>query len=239
MTVIDFLYRGAPFSGETMRSASLGGIESSIVQLSEALARRGHDVTVFNGVSSERREFGVQWLPVGEALDHSRGEIGIAVASPMAFGETSFRSRIFWLHNPLKSWRTIRRGDVGPLLANRPHFVICGAYHATRVPRWLPSRGRTIIHHGIQEDFFRREPAPGAPQPRAIFTSQPYRGLDWLLGLWDEIKRQVPAAAFEVFAPKIYQAAANARRHALEGIRSGAVSRVPISHMNWRRRACN
>jgi glycosyltransferase involved in cell wall biosynthesis len=231
VTVIDFLYRGAPFSGETMRSASLGGIESSIVQLSEALARRGHDVTVFNGVSSERREFGVQWRPVGEALDQSRGEIGIAVASPMAFGETSFRSRIFWLHNPLKSWRTIRRGDVGQLLANRPHFVICGRYHATRVPRWLPSRGRTIIHHGIQEDFFRREPAPEAPQPRAIFTSQPYRGLDWLLGLWGEIKRLVPAAAFDVFAPKIHQAAANARRHALEGVSfRGSIARADLAH---------
>jgi hypothetical protein len=44
VTAIDFLHRGAPFSGETLRSGSIGGIESSIVQLAEALARRGHDV---------------------------------------------------------------------------------------------------------------------------------------------------------------------------------------------------
>ena len=229
MVVVDFLYPGTPFSGETMRSASLGGIENSIVQLAEALARRGHDVAVFNGVSAPRQEFGVQWWPLGEANKRARGQIGIAVATPSAFGGTSFRSHFFWVHNPLKSRRIIRRGHFWPLAKRRPFFVVLGDYHTCHVPRWLPSKGRCIIHNGIQEEFFRTDSAAEAPPPCAIFTSQPYRGLDWLLDLWGEIKRKAPAATFDVFAPKAHQAAANAARRQIEDVHfCGNISRLDL-----------
>jgi glycosyltransferase involved in cell wall biosynthesis len=229
LTTIDFLHPGAPFCGETLRSASMGGTESSVVQLAEALARRGHDVSVFNGIPAPRQEFGVQWWPFAEARRRARTNIGIAVATPKAFRGLSFKSRIFWLHNPLKSWRQIRRGNVWPLLKARPTFVLLGTYHANRVPGWLPSHGREIIEHGIHEDFFRKVPAPEAPPPRVIFTSQPYRGLDWLLDLWPEIKRQVPGARFDVFAPKVHQAAANADRTVLDGVTfRGSIARPAL-----------
>jgi glycosyltransferase involved in cell wall biosynthesis len=218
VSTIDFLHLGSPFSGGTLRSASMGGTESSVVQLAEALARRGHDVAVFNAIAAPRQEFGVSWWPISEAAKRSRGDIGIAVSTPKAFNGTSFRQHIFWLHNPLKSWRQIRRGNVWPLLKARPTFVLLGDYHAAHVPRWLPSAGRAIILHGVHGDFFRREPDAAAPPPRAIFTSQPYRGLDWLLDLWGNIKREVPAASFDVFAPKAHQAAANAKKSALDGV---------------------
>ncbi len=214
-----------------MRTSSIGGIESSVVQLAEALAQRGHDVAVFNGVPAHRREFGVEWRPIAEAGKRTRGDIGIAVATPKAFGGASFRCPIFWLHNPLKSSRVIRRGEFWPLLRMRPLIVVLGEYHLSRAPKWLPSRGRAIVHHGIQGDFFRPEPALEAPPPRAIFTSQPYRGLDWLLDLWAEIKRRVPAATFDVFAPKTHQAAANAERGALDGVSfCGSIPRGTLAH---------
>ncbi|MGO9171797.1 MAG: glycosyltransferase [Rhodomicrobium sp.] len=229
MSVIDILHNGTAFSGETLRSASMGGTESSIVQLAEALAKRGHNVTVFNGIEAHRYEFGVHWYPFPEAPGRAGGEIGIAVSNPKVFNGLSFSSHIFWLHNPLKSWRQIRRGNIGPLLKRRPYFVLLGRYHESRVPRWFPSSGRGIIHHGIHEDFFRKTPADRAPPPRAIFTSQPYRGLGWLLDLWGDIKRKVPAASLDVFAPKVYQAAANAQRAALDGVTfRGSISRLEL-----------
>ena len=218
VAVIDFLHKDAAFSGETLRSAPIGGTESSVVQLAEALAQRGHDVFVFNGVPAPRHEYGVHWLPYAEASRQARGEIGIAVSNPKVFNGLHFRTHIFWLHNPLKSWRQIKRGNVWPLIKTRPYFVLLGEYHASRVPRWFPSRGRKIIHHGIHEDFFRKVPASAPPLPRAIFTSQPYRGLGWLLDLWPAVTRQVPGASLDVFAPKIHQAAANAERAAPGGV---------------------
>jgi glycosyltransferase involved in cell wall biosynthesis len=229
VTAIDFLHMDRTYSGETLRAASMGGTESSVVQLAEALARRGHEVAVFNGMSSSSTEFGVQWWPISEAHKRGRGEIGIAVASPKAFKDLAFRTSIYWLHNPLKSWREIRRGSVLPLLRTKPHFVLLGEYHKRHVPGWLPSCGRQIIRHGIHEDFFRRDPAASAPPPRAVFTSQPYRGLDWLLSLWPNVRYKVPAAVFDVFAPKAHQALANKELAAPEGVAFlGSISRPDL-----------
>ena len=229
MSTIDFLHAGMPFSGETLRSQPMGGTESSVVQLAEALAKRGHDVSVFNNIGAPGHEFGVHWRPLADAAGHARGEIGIAVANAKLFNGLSFRSHILWLHNPLKSWRQIRRGNVGPLITRRPVFVLLGEYHKSRVPRWFPSRRRQIIHHGVHEDFFRKEPAPAPAPPRAIFTSQPYRGLDWLLEIWPDIRRQVPAASFEIFAPKVRQAEANAKKAAAGGVSfRGSVARPEL-----------
>ena len=229
MSAIDFLHAGMPFSGETLRSQPMGGTESSVVQLAEALAKRGHDVCVFNTIREPAREFGVQWRPLADAPHYARDDIGIAVANAKLFNGLSFRSHIFWLHNPLKSWSQIRRGNVGPLIKRRPVFVLLGEYHMSRVPRWLPSRGRHIVHHGVHEDFFRKEPAPSPAPPRAIFTSQPYRGLDWLLEIWPEIERQVAGASFDVFAPKVRQAEANAKKAASASVAfRGSVARPEL-----------
>jgi glycosyltransferase involved in cell wall biosynthesis len=218
VAAIDFLHRGLPFSGETLRSVSMGGTESSIVQLAEALGRRGHDVAVFNGVEKPSEQFGVRWRPLAEAGQCGRGEIGIAVSSAKVFRGLSFRSPVLWMHNPTKTWRQIRRCEGWPLLRTRPDLVILGQYHDAHVPRWLPFRSRTVIHHGVHEDFFRQTVASQAPPPRAIFTSQPYRGLNWLLSLWGETKARAPLAELNVFAPKAHQAAANAARSALDGV---------------------
>jgi glycosyltransferase involved in cell wall biosynthesis len=218
-----------PFSGETLRSQSMGGTESSVVQLAEALARRGHEVCVFNAIPSPRHEFGVDWRPFWQAPDYTRGQTGIAVANPKLFNGLAFRSYIFWVHNPLKSWRQIRRGNVAALVRTRPHFVLLGEYHSAQVPRWFPSSGRTVIHHGVHEDFFRKAAASAPPPPRAIFTSQPYRGLDWVLALWPAIKRQAPSASLDIFAPKTHQAEANAKMAELPGVQfRGSIARPDL-----------
>ncbi|HZV20764.1 MAG TPA: glycosyltransferase [Hyphomicrobiales bacterium] len=226
---VDFLHRGAAYSGATLRSAPMGGIESSVVQLAEALAKRGHAICVFNGIDAPRQEYGVNWWPISEAKKRAEGQVGVAVATPKNFDGLSFSHRIFWLHNPLKGRRLIGRGEIFSLLRHRPLLVLLGDYHAEHVPRLMPVSGRKIIHHGIGEEFFRKTPLSAAPLPRAIFTSQPYRDLDWLLELWEAVRQHAPNAVLDVFAPKLHQGEANARRPPRPGINfRGSISRASL-----------
>ena len=90
---------------------------------------------------------------------------------------------------------------------------MCGGYHAKTVPPWLPCGGRVIIPYGLLEDF-RQPAAREPPAPRAIFTSNPLRGLDWLLDLWTaRIAPAVPEAELHVYAgPAVYGAGGEAAR---------------------------
>jgi glycosyltransferase involved in cell wall biosynthesis len=106
--------------------------------------------------------------------------------------------RLFWLHNPaayLKKPRNLWR-----LAWYRPTLVVTGAYHAATIPRCLPCGTREIIPYGVLDRFrgaVPREP----PVPRAIFTSNPLRGLDWLLDLWAaRIRPAVPQSELHIYA---------------------------------------
>src|SRR5206468_10241213 len=82
----------------------------------------------------------------------------------------------------------------------RPTLVVTGAYHAATIPHWLPCGGCQIIPYGVLDHFRAARPRE-PPPPTAIFTSNPLRGLEWLLDLWiAHIRPAVPTAELHTYA---------------------------------------
>jgi glycosyltransferase involved in cell wall biosynthesis len=109
------------------------------------------------------------------------------------------RRTVFWIHNPARY--LLKPRYLLKLLRLRPPIVFSGEWHRRSYPRWAPSGPRVVIPYGISEPF-RAAPASDKPaRPRAIFTSNPMRGLDWLLDLWARrVRPAVPAAELHVFS---------------------------------------
>lgn len=189
---------GIAFDGGTAEAGPLGGAETAFVALAEALAARGHRVAARNHCRAPLDHHGVHWAPLASGVPEScdlyignRGHRVIGLV-PRA------RRRLFWLHNPA---RYLRKPRVLCRLARyRPTIVVTGQYHAATVPDWVPRSGLEIIPYGVLDQFrhaAEREP----PGPRAVFTSNPLRGLDWLLDLWvSRIRPAVPAAELHIYA---------------------------------------
>jgi glycosyltransferase involved in cell wall biosynthesis len=198
---------GVAFDGRMAAAAPLGGAETAFVALAEALAARGHRVEAYNHCAAALTHDGVGWAPLARGMPRgcdlyigNRGHRVIGLV-PRA------RRRLFWLHNPagyLKKPRNLWR-----LAWHRPILVATGIYHAATIPRWLPCGGRAIIPYGVLDRFRAAEPRR-PPPPRAIFTSNPLRGLDWLLDLWAaRIAPAVPGAELHIYAGSaVYGAAA-------------------------------
>ena len=197
---------GIAFDGTTPARAPLGGAEAAFLTLAEALAARGHRVFARNHCAAPLTYSGVDWAPLDHGLPPScdlyianRGHRLIGLGAPK-------RRRLFWIHNPgayLRKWRY-----VGELLRYRPVIVTLGAYHAKSVPRWLPSGGRAVIPYALEEEFRHAAPLAAPPPPRAIFTSNPLRGLDWLLDFWERrIHPALPQAELHLYCgPSVYGA---------------------------------
>jgi len=202
---------GVVFDGRTGANAPLGGAEAAFVSLAEALAARGHRVRAFTNGATSAAHNGVSWAPVASAMPEW-ADLYIANRGDRLIGRVpGARTRIFWVHNPgryLKKWRYVRA-----LWRWRPIIVAIGDYAGGTVPRWLPQRGTIVIPYGL-DDAFRRADERLPPPPVAIFTSNPLRGLDWLLAQWVElIQPMVPNAELRIYAgPAVYGAAGN--RHA-------------------------
>src|SRR5262245_33551943 len=201
---------GIAFDGVMAETAPLGGAETAFVALAEALATRGHRVEVRNRCPAAVIHKGVRWAPLPDELP--RGcDLYIGNRSHRVVGLVRRAGRrLFWLHNPafyLKKPRNLRQ-----LLVHRPTLVVTGAYHAATVPWWLPCGRREIIPYGVL-DCFRSNAPREPPLPRAIFTSNPLRGLDWLLDLWVErIRPAVPEAELHIYAGAAVYGLAGTRR---------------------------
>ncbi len=219
---------GIAFDGRSAASGPLGGAETAFVALAEALAARGHRVEARSRCRAALCHNGVAWAPLEDGVPQ-QCDLYIGNRGHRVIGLVpGARRRLFWLHNParyLKKPRVLCR-----LARYRPTIVVTGRYHAATVPGWVPRGGLEIIPYGVLEQF-RHAGERAPPPPLAVFTSNPLRGLDWLLDLWATcIAPAVPDAELHIYAgPSVYRevsgdaeqrmAAVLARAETLHGLR--------------------
>jgi len=193
---------GIEFDGKSPEAGPLGGVESTIVAMTEELARRGHEVFVYNKCKAPLDYNGVSWRPFDQTppSDWPRGvDLYIANRGDRLISLMPNAKRtVFWIHNPaqyLMKWRYLWK-----LWRHKPAIVFIGDYHATTYPGWAPGGERVVIPYGLPEAFCKAEVRPTPPPPRAVFTSNPLRSLDWLLEVWAElIEPKVPGAELHLF----------------------------------------
>src|SRR5690348_17954441 len=112
MADIVFADDGIAFDGRSAVASPIGGAESALVGLAEALAGRSHRVTVYNRCAAPLEHAGVTWRPLAggppKAADlyiANRGDKLLRLV-PAA------RRTIFWIHNPatyLLKWRYLSK----------------------------------------------------------------------------------------------------------------------------------
>jgi glycosyltransferase involved in cell wall biosynthesis len=227
---------GITFDGKTPEQRALGGAESSVICLVEELAKRGHEVLVFNKCAQPIEHKGVRWSPIGGGVP-DEADLYIANRGDKLIGLVRrAKRRAFWIHNP--AGYLLKRRYLWKLWRWKPAMVFIGDYHASTYPWWGTGGRRVVIPYGIPDLFRGGEPASEVPPPRAIFVSNPLRSLDWLITLWAErIRPAVPGAELHLFtgaatygevgdakAREMIAVLEKARSHA----RDGVVLRPPV-----------
>jgi glycosyltransferase involved in cell wall biosynthesis len=215
---------GIAFDGKSAAAGPLGGAETAFVALAEALAARGHRVAARSRCAAPLSHNGVGWAPLADGVP-AACDLYIANRAARLIGLVRRpRRRLFWLHNPAHYLKKPR--NLWPLARHRPTLVVTGRYHAQTVPDWVPRGGLEIIPYGVLDRFRRAAEREEPPPPHAIFTSNPLRGLDWLLDLW--VARIHPAMAraeLHIFAgPAVYRGGAGKRTHHMEAVLARAES---------------
>jgi len=227
MALIVMADDGVAFDGATPAERPLGGAEAAFLSLAEALAARGHEVLVRNNCAAAMARDGVDWTPISAGVPDSC-DLYIANRGHRLIGlAAKARGRAFWLHNP--GDYILKPRYLWPLFVHRPVLVFSGDIHAATVPSWVPSGGRAIVPYGLDPAYRAAGPRTDTPRPVAIFTSNPLRGLDWLLDLWERrIRPAVPAAELQVYAgPQVYGAVGDRKAAAMAAVLARAEALAP------------
>ncbi|HXP13346.1 MAG TPA: glycosyltransferase family 4 protein [Stellaceae bacterium] len=215
---------GVSFDGRSPETGPLGGAEAAVVSLAEALAARRHQVEVYNRCTARLTHKGVAWIPIAEGTPSS-ADLYLANRGHRLIGLVPrARKTLFWIHNP--GWYLKKPRYVWALFRRRPVIVCIGDYHAATMPGWMPRGGLEVIPYGLAEEFRHTAPLSSPPPPHAIFTSNPLRGLDWLLDIWGRrIHPALPSAELRIYAgPAVYGEAGGKQAEAMAAVLTRAKS---------------
>lgn len=192
------------YDGRDLATRPLGGTETSVIQLAEALARRGHDVTCLTHTGARITHQGVTWVPLGAGAPE-RCTLLLAVQHPELLGLVRRPERgalwIVWVPTGFR-----RPARVARMWWHRPEPVCVSEFQARTYPAWLPGpRPLAVIPFGLPSAVRGHGPLPAPPPPRAIFASNPQRDLPWLIEVWARaILPRVPAAELHIYGIRDY-----------------------------------
>jgi hypothetical protein len=173
------------FSPHEFGAPHLRGIETALIQLTRALAARGHRVEVFTNHTAETEDNGVHWRPIPRRLPPS--DAVIAVNDHALLRHSNAPRRVLWLHNIQPFDKIIRKGGLPALLRYRPVTVVSSDYHAAQLSPLSAPFGRRVIPLGLNEVFLSAtDTSRHAPPPVAAFLPQRYRGFDALAAVWKQ-----------------------------------------------------
>jgi glycosyltransferase involved in cell wall biosynthesis len=209
------------YDGRSLATQPLGGTESSVCQMAAGLARRGHAVTCYTNCDAPIEHEGVSWRPLDSAWQAAQrpegADVYVAVQHPRLLSLVRRpRRRVIWMMwrpNNLRHYKQIPR-----MWWYRPQPVFISDHQASLYSFVLPPIGAPrVVHFGLPAPVRGLGPLDEPPPPRAIFASNPVRGLTWLIELWaNAILPQVPGAELHIYGIRDY------------GFRYGGEWRAPI-----------
>ena len=184
MTKVLFIDNGVEFDSQVLRENPFGGAEVAFVSLVESLAKLGLKVTVYNNCINEGLINGVKWKRIGKELEYEDFDVLVVNRGDKYLNfRKECKQRIFWIHNPAKYLLKYRY--LSKLFVHKFKIIFSSIYHLKSYPWWAPAKARIVIPYGIDDYLFQKKRTKNLNKD-AIFTSNPMRGLEWLLTQWEE-----------------------------------------------------
>jgi glycosyltransferase involved in cell wall biosynthesis/Flp pilus assembly protein TadD len=207
LTVFFYQPHSLSYNGRTPRERGLGGTESAVVYLAEALARRGHRVVVLNGCDAAATIDGVEyerWESLPKRCVIDRPHVVVAVRAWEMIGRTRLAPlQIFWTGDAFDQpfVQDLRdsdnRREIDFVMLQSDWQAETFAQHHN-IPAWQIVRTRL----GSAASAADSAPLPpaGARPRKLAYASTPFRGLDTLLDVFPKIRAACPDAQLDVFS---------------------------------------
>lgn len=196
------------WSPTDIESKGLGGSETAAVRLAEALSDKGAVVTVYGEVEPcAYKQICFRHHTAFDAME--RRDLLVVSRVPQIFDAPINATRkVLWMHD------TDYGQEMTPERCEKMDAIFTlSSWHAKYVTDTYPFLDRVeITRNGIEPSYFTDEVEGLSRNPhRAIYSSSPDRGLDFLLRWWPSVREQVPDAELYYCYADVYDAVAKSR----------------------------
>ena len=203
--LITFLDKNYKYDGSTIKIKPLDGALKSIILLSEALASIGHIVRVYNNCNETKVINKVSWQKI-DNFDASHSDVWVVHNDPNLLDLIpSNDKKILWLSS--SGLKLARPENFSIIMKHKPTLIIQGEYHINSIPEGLKSLDATIIPTGQSDYFINNEGLFPSVTPKALVTTHPLMGLDWIIDIWNKyIHTKLPWAELHIYSYSLHKA---------------------------------
>jgi hypothetical protein len=193
-----FLDDSFAYDSYSPRNDAMGGPEKGLVYLAETLVRRGHNVVVRNRCERELTLRGVHWKPLDDDPVPD-AHLTIALRHPRLLDlAPAGGKRALWVTSP---GGALTQGAAAEALAQHADasLIFMGETHRAT---WFDEDSRAVtIQPGVAPAYLASDKPAGFWPPRAVVTTHPKLGMDWLLELWcRRIEPLIKGAQMHIFS---------------------------------------
>ena len=203
--LITFLDNNHKYDGSTINNKPLDGALKSIIHLSEALASIGHIVRIYNNCEESKVINNVSWKQI-DKFDASHSDVWIVHNDPKLLDFVPFKEKkILWLTS--SGLKLARPENFSITMKHKPTIIIQGENHINSIPEGLKSLDASIIPSGQSKYFLDNEDLFPSVTPKALVTTHPLMGLDWIIDIWIKyIHTKLPWAELHIYSHSLYKA---------------------------------
>jgi glycosyltransferase involved in cell wall biosynthesis len=206
------------YSVSTPYNSPLGGSESAMCYLAEALAKRGHEVVLGTHQDKKVKDRGVWCIPKDEFTRELMSSLDVFIIQNTPYiaqevkpllGEKT--KMIFWSQHD-SDQPAVKILSDGYLTNCLDAVVLLSNYQLTTYLRdfRIPKEKYKVIGNAISpcfENLFKSDPLSFKKTPfKLTYTSTPFRGLNLLTDLFPAIKHEFKESTLEVYSSmQVYQ----------------------------------
>lgn len=183
----------------TLEERPLGGTETALIRLADALSRRGHEVIVFTSHRNPPPS-NPKYLPAEAIYQLSDCDVLIALQDwKVLLLDFGARKKYFWTGDSFDQFANFGLGEkrVHPLI---DRFLAVSDWHAKTLceESGFPFEKSFVIRNGIELDLFLGEEVRN--RKRLMYSSNPRRGLEFIPALYRELAAKHPDLELHVFS---------------------------------------
>ena len=177
-------YTNFEYNGDDKYKSKLRGAETILINLSNELINKGHNVTVYNNCPINSKN---NWKNINNSFKNNvTFDVAISNADANLFDHINAKKKFILSYSLQSIEKFIRKKQLFAYFKHRPKYILIGEYHKKNRSKMLSLFGLDILNLGVDEIFIKAKLNNDIDPNQAIFTSRADRNSDLLIDIWKD-----------------------------------------------------
>ena len=172
------------YDSSSKHSNNLRGAESVLINLSDALSKKGNQVSIINNCKNNGIVNGINWKNINSLKEINKFDIVISNGDCNLFKFAQGDKYVLLSHSNQPIEQFIRKKQLFSYLKYKPKICFSSNFHRKKRSKLISLFGDIFLPWSVDDIFINTKISNTVNKSQAIFTSRPERNQKLLIDIW-------------------------------------------------------